>query len=132
MATSKRSPARAPQPNLAPKGHDKEHSVLAQGWSGPLPPPGALQQFDGIIENGAERIMVMVEGEQKHRFDLDRTALWAEIVDGIGGKVLGAVMTLAAIGGAIYSVTLGAHWSVSVAIVGVPITALIGKFIQSK
>jgi uncharacterized membrane protein len=131
MATSRRSPARAPHQN-PPAKPERDREVIHAGWSGPLPPPGALQQFDEIIPNGAERIMAMVESEQKHRFRLDKAALWAEIVDTIGGKVLGALMTFVAIGAAIYSIMLGAHWAVSVAIVGVPITALIGKFIKSK
>ena len=41
-------------------------------------------------------------------------------------------MTLAAIGGAVYTAAIGAHWTVSVAIVGVPLMALIGKFIRAK
>lgn len=129
MATPKRSPARAPVQTPSPK---PEREILATGWSGPLPPPGALQQFDGIIENGAERIMTMVEDEQKHRFAQDRAALSAEIWDTLGGKALGAVMTIVSVGASVYSVTLGAHWAVSVAIVGVPITALIGKFVRTK
>ncbi|WAR43739.1 DUF2335 domain-containing protein [Methylomonas rapida] len=37
---------------------------VSVGWSGPLPPPAALEQFDTIIENGAERIFKMAEAEQ--------------------------------------------------------------------
>jgi uncharacterized membrane protein len=76
--------------------------------------------------------MSMVEQEQSHRIAMDRAALRAEVWDTLGGKVLGAVMTLAAVAGAVYTAFIGAHWAVSLAIVGVPITALIGKFIKSR
>lgn len=76
--------------------------------------------------------MAMVEREQAHRMELDRATVKAEILDTIGGKVLGALMTMAAVAGAVYTAYIGAHWGVSVAIVGVPITALIGRFIKSK
>lgn len=76
--------------------------------------------------------MKQVEDEQNHRHTMERRMLAAEIVDTIGGKLLGAVMTVVAIGACVWSVQLGAHWSVSVAIVSVPITALIGKFISRK
>lgn len=76
--------------------------------------------------------MAMVEQEQAHRIAIESKALRAEVVDTIGGKLLGAVMTLAAIGGAVYTAAIGAHWTVSVAIVGVPLMALIGKFIRAK
>jgi len=126
MATKKHPPA--PPPSEQPSNG----KVVSANWSGPLPPPGALQQFDTIIPNGAERIMGMVEREQLHRMELDKATVRAEILDTIGGKVLGAVMTLAAVAGAVYTASIGAHWAVSVAIVGVPITALIGRFIKSK
>ena len=115
----------------APK-HETASHVVAANWSGPLPPPAALAQFNEIIPNGAERIMSMVEQEQSHRIAMDRAALRAEVWDTLGGKVLGAVMTLAAVAGAVYTAFIGAHWAVSVAIVGVPITALIGKFVRDK
>jgi uncharacterized membrane protein len=115
----------------APK-HETASHVVAANWSGPLPPPAALAQFNEIIPNGAERIMSMVEQEQSHRIAMDRAALRAEVWDTLGGKALGAVMTLAAVAGAIYTAFIGAHWAVSVAIVGVPITALIGKFVRDK
>ena len=34
---------------------------------GPLPPPRILKEYDGIIKNGAERIMAMAEKEQEVR-----------------------------------------------------------------
>ena len=76
--------------------------------------------------------MTMVEQEQAHRIAQDKCALRAEMADTLGGKFAGFLLTLAAIGGAIYASHIGAHWSVSVAIVGVPIAALIGKFVAKK
>jgi uncharacterized membrane protein len=125
MATKKQPPA-------PPSEQPSNGQVVSANWSGPLPPPGALQQFDAIIPNGAERIMGMVEREQQHRIEMDKATVKAEIFDTIGGKVLGAVMMLAAVAAAVYTASIGAHWAVSVAIVGVPITALIGRFINSK
>lgn len=117
-----------PAQHPAPKPENGSHVVTAN-WSGPLPPPAALAQFNEIIPNGAERIMAMVEHEQAHRIAMEQKALRAEVWDTLGGKVLGALMTLAAVAGAVYTAYIGAHWAVSVAIVGVPIMALIGKFV---
>lgn len=76
--------------------------------------------------------MSMVEQEQAHRMGLEKQAMLAEIWDSIGGKTAGFLMTMAAIAGAIYTSMHGAPWQVSVAIVGVPIMALIGKFVSKK
>ncbi len=131
MATPKRSPAR-PAPQTPAHSQTKDQEIVSANWSGPLPPPGALRQFGEIVDGGAERIFALVEKEQAHRIKMERGALYAEIGDTIGGKILGAVMTIAAIGAAAYTSLNGAHWSVSVAIVGVPITALIGLFVRPK
>ena len=111
---------------------DQGSRVVTANWSGPLPPPAALEQFNQIIPNGAERIMAMVEHEQAHRIAMEQKALHADVWDALGGKLLGALMTLVAVAGAVYTADSGAHWIVSVAIVGVPIMALIGKFLKSK
>jgi uncharacterized membrane protein len=44
-------------------------------WSGPLPPPAALERFDQIIENGAERVMRQWESESQHRRELEKREL---------------------------------------------------------
>ena len=47
--------ARPPKtPDKAP-GTANGTSIVSAQWQGPLPPPGALEQFDRIIPNGAER-----------------------------------------------------------------------------
>lgn len=73
--------------------------------------------------------MAMVEEEQRHRIDIEKRGITAEIIDTIGGKVLGAVITLVAIAAAVY-ITIKGHPWVGAAIVGLPLTALIGKFIR--
>jgi len=76
--------------------------------------------------------MSMVEHEQAHRISIETQSLRAEVRDAMMGKLLGALMTIAAMAGAVYTAYIGAHWTVSVAIVSVPITALIGKFVRAK
>ena len=35
-----------------------------QAFSGPLPPPSMLAEYNNVVQNGAERIMVMAEKQQ--------------------------------------------------------------------
>jgi len=53
-------------------------SLVSAHWSGPLPPPATLKQFDEVIPGGAERILRMAEAEQAHRHLTDITALKAD------------------------------------------------------
>lgn len=115
----------------APPQRNERH-IVSEEWSGPLPPPGALAQFNAILPNGAERIMQMVEQEQAHRIETERMIIQAEIDDTRLGKRIGAVMTLACVGGAIYVAHIGAPWQIAAAIVGVPVMALIDRIVHRR
>lgn len=101
-------------------------------WSGPLPPPGALQQFDAIIPDGANRIMTMIEEEQKHRIALESTGLNAMASDTRRGHWLGGVISVVAIVGCVVSTYLHAPATVSIALVGIPVLSMIRAIIGSK
>jgi uncharacterized membrane protein len=132
MATKKSPTSRqAPTPstNRPADLASRQSIIAAEQWSGPLPPPQALAKFDEIIANGAERIMTLVETEQAHRHAQERKALIGDMVDNIGGKILGAALSMVCIGGAIYLAITGAHYLVALGLIGFPICGLIGKFL---
>jgi len=73
----------------------------------------------------------MVEREQQARQEIDKQAIIAEIKDTRRGHYIGAIIAVVAIGASVYTAMIGAHWSVSVALVGLPIAAIINS-IRSK
>jgi uncharacterized membrane protein len=106
--------------------------MLSQQWSGPLPPPAALDQFNQIIPNGAERIMAMVEREQEHRISGEKAILQATISDTSRGHWIGFLIAVAAIAGAAWTAYINAHPSVSIALVGLPLVAIIQSVLKNK
>ncbi|WP_260843863.1 DUF2335 domain-containing protein [Robbsia andropogonis] len=94
-------------------------------WSGPLPPPGAMQHFNQVIPNGADRIMKMVEQEQEQRLAQTKQILDYENADAKRGQFLGAALCALAIICAAYVARSNGPWEASVALVGVPILAVI-------
>ena len=44
---------------------------LEQSWSGPLPPPAALGEYDRICPGTAKTILEMAVGQQAHRQNLE-------------------------------------------------------------
>lgn len=95
--------------------------LQVQQWSGPLPAPADLEKFNEIIPNGAERILAMAEKEQEHRIEYEKTGLTATVRESRRGQILDAIISVVAIGGAIFTAYIGAHWAVSAALVGVPV-----------
>ncbi|WP_425271750.1 DUF2335 domain-containing protein [Pusillimonas noertemannii] len=107
-----------------------DNQLVSAQWAGPLPPPNVLEGFSDVVENGAERVFKMAEKEQEHRISYERAELEATRRDFRRGQIIGATLALACVIASVYSVILGAHPIVSVALVGIPIMALIGKILQ--
>lgn len=76
--------------------------------------------------------MTLVEKEQEHRIQHDATALKAEITDFRIGMFIGAFLIVLCVVGAVFAAYLGAHPMVSIALVGLPIMILIGKFLAKR
>ena len=67
-------------------------------FSGPLPPPEIIRDYDKILPGGAERIFAMAEKEQAHRHNIDSTAVNGAISKDKRGQWMGfsiAVIILA-------------------------------------
>lgn len=117
----------------------KQQTLITQNWSGPLPPPEALARFDEIIPNGAERILRMTEQEQAHRLASESAALDANIqasretqAQAKRGQTAGAFVSILAILSAIVSAWLGAHPTVSIALVSVPILGMVKALVGTR
>ncbi|MBI5270151.1 MAG: DUF2335 domain-containing protein [Burkholderiales bacterium] len=110
---------------------------------GPLPAPDDLAEYDRLLPGAADRIISMAEQEQQHRMECNLLAMHADIqhrdatlavqdrvakgafASDMAGQILGAVIALAALAGGIYTALNGAHPTVSIALVGLPIAAII-------
>lgn len=97
-----------------------------------MPPPGALQQFDNIIPNGAERIMVMCEKEQEARIASERRISIAEIAIEGGGRLVGAILVLACVVAAVWSIHASADWKVTIAFLSVPVMGALAKLFERR
>jgi uncharacterized membrane protein len=72
-------------------------------FSGPLPPPSYLREYEIIIAGAADRIISMAEAEQKHRHRWERSALSNTTI----GLWFGFLIALSLVGGGVYSVYAG-------------------------
>lgn len=57
-----------------PEDQDRLSIAASASWSGPLPPPGALQAYEDTLPGAAERIFANSEAESEHRRSLEREA----------------------------------------------------------
>ena len=86
------------RPSVKPGGF-----IYSEGHfrNAPLPTPEELESYNNIVSNGAERIFVMVENQTKHRINLETKVLESDISNSKLGLILGFLLQLTVIIGAI-------------------------------
>ena len=72
------------------------HSEYTQ-FSGPVPPPSILQEYDSAIPGSAERILKMAEEQSHHRQELEKMMVEAEIRDGHSGVLFSFILGIGCI-----------------------------------
>jgi len=70
------------------------HKEQVQSFSGPLPHPEILRQFDQISPGAAERIIKMAEDQSLHRRELERKVIESDISSSKLGQILGFVIAV--------------------------------------
>lgn len=93
----------------AEQGAVKNPNSFSASYSGPLPPPSFLNQFEQIVPGSAERIIQYSEREQAHRHKIEdlqtetiaKTSLINARADAIG-RVFGVFFLMGTFGVAVY------------------------------
>lgn len=78
-----------------------------EAFSGPLPPPATLAQYNDVVPNGAERIMAMAERQQEHRHQIENRAIRGNIFDQRLGLILGFIVMMSVASAGMWCVYLG-------------------------
>ena len=103
-----------------PGSHGALVSVEHSEWSGQLPPPEVVAQFDAVVENGAERIFVEWETEAQHRRSM-------ETFERMASRGVAFVFSVLALGTAAYCASVGLSWPAT-AIGGGTVAAVVWAF----
>ncbi|MGB0835372.1 MAG: DUF2335 domain-containing protein [Psychrobium sp.] len=109
----------------------KIEQAVQQRYSGPLPPPKMLNDYELINSGFAERIVAMAEKEQSHRHGIEKTAVTGAIEKDKRSQnyALFAIVFLSLIcGGLIY----GGHDVAGTVLGGATLVGLVALFITGK
>lgn len=113
---------------------DNHHRSLiaeARMFSGPIPSPDILKEYDDIIPNGAERILVMAEKQQEHRIEREKYLSTADVNLSIRGQIFAFILALVGFGCATAAILTG-HEIGGTFIGSIDIVALTTVFIYGK
>jgi uncharacterized membrane protein len=121
--TARRNRRRAAQRPLAPQQQATVQALQVQqtSFTGPLPPPDVLREYNAIVPGMAERLLVNLEKQSNHRMALEKHVLYWDVRRANAGLAAGLLFGLAVLVAAVFLI-LNGHESVGVG-------AIIGDFL---
>ena len=104
--------------------------LIGQEWSGPLPPPNVLSEYN-LVENGAERLFRMAERQAEHEMNMEFESLNADSKLALRGQWFGLIVVISVLGLAGYMTYLGATVAAAV-VAGIDVDGLAAVFVYSR
>ncbi len=98
---------------------------------GPLPDGETLREYNELIPNGADRVMVMAERQSEHRMTMEKTVIEGQTKQSSRGQSYALIIGLFALAGSTACILLGHEWPGTVLGVG-GLTGLVTAFIVGK
>jgi uncharacterized membrane protein len=80
---------------------------IARSFSGPLPHPDILAEYERILPGCAHRIMTAFENQSRHRMSLESHAVQEQLSQSGRGQILGGIIVFASLGIAAWMGFLG-------------------------
>lgn len=105
--------------------------AMMQAFSGPLPPPEALERYNQILPGAAERIIAMAESQHAHRQELEKHVIKSNVAAQKLGTILGFVVAMTVVLGGMFLVYEGKNGAGLAAIL-TALASLVGVFVYSK
>lgn len=106
--------------------------AVSEQFSGPMPHPKHLREYDQILPGAAERILSMAERNLDHNMQSNRTALEAEIDDRKRGMYFGFFSLVFLIGGGFGSLFVTDNPIVPGIFLGTAALGAVGMFVRGR
>lgn len=100
-------------------------------FSGPIPHPRILEQYEKILPGSADRIIKMSENQSNHRQRLENFLVGNRLRNEMIGMLSGFVLAIVTIVGGIWCILIGKALSGLAAVI-TPLIGLVSVFIYTK
>jgi uncharacterized membrane protein len=105
--------------------------AVGESFSGPLPPPNILAQYDQIVPGAGERIISMAENQASHRQDIEKKVIESDIKHAGRGLHYGLIIGLVSVIGGVICIMYGHEVGGSI-VGGTGLTGLVGVFVYGS
>ncbi len=113
------------------KGRTVRQLRIEASYSGPLPRPSDLQEYERVMPGAANRILTMAERQANHRQTLEKTVIVGDSKRANCGLWIGAFVVLCLLGGSVFLIINDHDWAGTV-IAGLDIVSLVGVFVYGS
>lgn len=118
---------------------EKRNAILAtmmafeeeRRFSGPLPPPEYLAEYEKTLPGLPDRIMKMAEKQVDHRIDMEKTIATKKFSQSTLGQILGAAL-IVFFGYIAYDLAMNGHDNAAIAIGVTTVISLAVVFVLNK
>ncbi len=122
----------SPRPeNPSPQPPTVVSRTLQREFSGPVPPPDYLEQYDRVLPGLSERIVVLAESQSRHRQALEKEVTLTRLRNEARGQTFAFVLAALVLAGSIWLISLGRSTEGLVTILG-ELAALTAIFIYGR
>ena len=93
-----------PDNTLEEKEFDDEETKtkVLVSYSAPLPPPAMFVQYNQVVPDAAERILVMAENQSSHRQTIEKIVIIGEMIKSWVGLIFAFVVVVLGIAAGVY------------------------------
>jgi uncharacterized membrane protein len=105
--------------------------IKMAAFSGPIPHPTLLAQYNDVIPNGADRIMAMAERQSAHREQLETRVVEGNVANQTRGSYFAFIIMLVAILCGFYLIHEGKN-AVGLTSIITAVGGIVGVFFYSK
>jgi uncharacterized membrane protein len=105
--------------------------VLRAEFSGPLPPPKAMADYENVVSGSAERILAMAEAQAAHRREMEKTVIKGNIRSQFWGLGAAFVIVIIGIGAGTFLIYSGKN-GYGLAVILAELSAMVAVFIWGK
>lgn len=123
--------------NLVPAGQRTQivaqmvSLVTEERFSGPIPHPRHMREYEDICPGSADRLIMMAEQSLAHAQEIQRSALDGDIHDTKAGRIYGLVALIALIVAATFAMYTD-HEVAAAAFLGAGVLGVVGQLIQGQ
>jgi uncharacterized membrane protein len=102
----------------------------AEMYSGPIPPPSIMAEWEKVIPGSADRILKMAEKQSAHRIAMEQKVVDGDMRRSDRGLIFGFIIALVMIIGGFIIIGLGHDWA-GATIITTSLAGVAGLFVYS-